>query len=66
MNPPQDGSPFIATGNVIYPDSEFSVAAEHFGPITLRWESGTWVKPDGMSLPMSLEDEVCFHFWTAI
>lgn len=67
--PPQDGTPIVAIGKVMYSD-EFSTVAAPF-VAALTWGSapfqdiktGWHYWQNGMSLPSTLEDEVIIHYW---
>lgn len=67
--PPQDGKPIVAIGQLMYSD-EFSTTAEPFC-VALTWGStqfqdiktGWHYWHNGMSLASTLEDEVIIHYW---
>ena len=66
MNPQADGTTIIACGNIIEVDGPFRTAV-YFEEV-LRFSDGHWIMPKrgGMSLIQFVQDEVYFHWWTAV
>lgn len=67
--PPQDGTPIVAIGKVMYDDEGCTVAQPFVAAIT--WGStrfqdiktGWHFWQDGMSVPSTTEDKVIIHQW---